>query len=152
MYYVLIGTPGFSHLLGMKRVPVAWEQMGAEFGALEKQVESETGKQPLIVGMDLYPLSAELSFYLPDPDAAKRVSGRHLFGKKSLMWKYWHPVSDAYGKTVIVIDYRAGNLSDDKLAKYFERLGSIGYRDIRKNGQLSGRLYYRVGYGYRDGT
>ena len=44
------------------------------------------------------------------------------------------------------------NLSDDKLAKYFERLGPIGYRDIRKNGQLSGRLYYRVGYGYRDGT
>jgi dolichol-phosphate mannosyltransferase len=152
MYYVLIGTPGLSHLLGMKRVPVAWEEMGAEFGALEKQIESETGKKPLIVGMDLYPLSAELSFYLPDPDAAKRVSGRHLFGRRSLMWKYWHPASGAYGKTVIAVDYRADSLSDDKLAKYFERLGPIGYRDIRKNGQLSGRLYYRVGYDYRDGT
>jgi len=31
----------------MKRVPVAWEQMGAEFGALEKQIESETGNNPL---------------------------------------------------------------------------------------------------------
>jgi dolichol-phosphate mannosyltransferase len=147
MYYLLLGTPGLAHILEMK-LPVAWKEMGNELGALEKQVESETGKKPLIVGMDRYQLSAELSFYLP-LDASKSVSGRHLFGRKSLMWSYWYPVSGASDKTIILIDYHADSLSDDKLTKYFERMGPIGHRDARKNGRLAGRLYYRVGYGYR---
>jgi dolichol-phosphate mannosyltransferase len=151
MYYTLIGTPGLSPLLGMK-MPVAWEEMGAEFGPLEKQIESETGMKPLVVGMDLYQLSAELSFYLPDADASRRVSGEHLFGRKSLMWKYWHPALGAVGATIIVIDHHAQSLADDRLMKYFERLGPLLFKDIKKNGRPLGRLYYRVGYGYREVT
>jgi dolichol-phosphate mannosyltransferase len=152
MYYVLVGTPGLSRVLDIQQLPVAWEEIGDEFGALEKQVESETGSKPLIVGMDLYQLSAQFSFYLPDPDASKRVSGRHLFGRKSLMWNYWHPASTASGRTIIVIGYDAEMLSDGRLTKYFEKLGPIGYRDVTKNGRISGRLYYRVGYHYRGST
>lgn len=151
MYYVLLGNPGLSCLLGIRRVPVAWEEVGSEVGTMERQVQAETGKKPLVAGMDLYPLSAELSFYLPDPDAMNRVTGRHLFGKRSLMWNYWYPASRAYGKTVILVDDDTNSLSNYRLTRYFERLGPIGHRNIEKNGHLSGSLYYRVGYGYRDG-
>jgi dolichol-phosphate mannosyltransferase len=149
MYYTLVGAPGLSQILAMK-TPVAWEETGSNLAELEKQVESETGTKPLMVGMDLYQLSAELSFYLPKLYASENVFGRHLFGRRSLMWEYWHPTSAASGKTIIVVDYHADSLSDERLAAYFEKMGTIAYRDIRKNGRLSGRLYYRVGYNYRD--
>ncbi len=148
MYYIQIGTPGLSHVLAIK-LPVAWEEMGNALGTIERKVNSETGEEPLIVGMDLYPLSAELSFYLPDLDTQKRVSGRHLFGRKSLMWNHWYPVSTAHNKTIIIVDHHKNSLSDDKLTKYFKRLGPVGHEDITKNGRPAGRFYYRIGYGYQ---
>ena len=149
MYFVLIGAPGFSRVLGIDKVPVAWEEIGDEFGTVEKQIEYQTGTIPLIVGMDLYQLSAQLSFYLPDT-MSERVAGRHLFGKKSLMWNYWGSKKNETGQTILVIDYHPDSLSNGRLEQYFDKLGPIEYKDIRKNGKLSGRLYYRVGYGYRD--
>jgi dolichol-phosphate mannosyltransferase len=123
--------------------------MGLEVGSLGNQIKAETGQEPLVAGMDLYGISAELAFYLPGSDARLRIAGRHFVGRESLMWARWVPVSAASGKTVLLVDYHRRNLEDARLSPYFERLGPVGYREITKGGRSVGGFFYRVGYGYR---
>jgi dolichol-phosphate mannosyltransferase len=148
MYYLLVGAPGLPPALALK-VPVAWKEAGVQLAALEERIESETGKRPLVAGMDQYQISAQLAFYIPDPYAQNRISGRHLFGRNSLMWNHWYPASGASGKTIIVVSDHTDNLSDGRLAKYFESIGPVCSMDIEINRRPAARLYYRVGYGYK---
>jgi dolichol-phosphate mannosyltransferase len=148
LYYVLIGMPGLHDMAGM-RLPSVWQEMGREVGDLGSQIAAETGKEPVVTGMDLYGISAELAFYLPVGLERQRIAGRHLVGRESLMWARWFAVSAASGKTVLLVDYHRRDLEQARLSPYFESLGPVGYREITKGGRPVGGFYYRVGYGYR---
>jgi dolichol-phosphate mannosyltransferase len=132
------------------RLPVAWREMGEAVETVKRQIEKETGETPVVVGMDPYYISSELSFYLYDDNRAGRISGQHLFGSKSLMWKYWVPASAVTGRAIMLIGFQPGQLSDKILEGSFERLAPIDYRLIKKDGRVVGKFYYRMGYGYGD--
>jgi dolichol-phosphate mannosyltransferase len=149
LYYLYAGLPGLSPIKAMK-LPVAWREMGKEVQTLKEQVRTETRNDPVIVGLDLYFISSELSFYLPGGNIPGHVSGQHLFGRKSVMWSRWVPISAVTGKAVMLIDFEPVRLSARPLEYYFERLGPVDYRWIRKNGRVVGRFYYRMGYGFHD--
>ena len=146
-YYLYAGLPGLSPIKAMK-LPVAWREMGKEVQTLRQQVRAETGNDPVIVGLDPYFISSELSFYLPGGNTNGHVSGQHLFGMKSVMWKRWMPASAMTGKAVMVIKFEPVELSARPLEEHFERLGPIDDRWIKKNGRVVGRFYYRIGYGF----
>lgn len=147
LYYLYTGLPGLPPVKNM-RVPVAWSEMGEAVEAVKCQVEKEIGEAPVLVGMDPYFISSEISFYLHDGAVAGRISGQHLFGMKSVMWKYWVPASAVTGKTIMLNDFKPGQLSAKPLEGYFERLGPIDNQLIQKDGGIVGKFYYRVGYGY----
>ena len=149
LYYLYTGLPGLSPIKAMK-LPVAWREMGKEVQTLKQQVRTETGNDPVIVGLGAYFISSELSFYLPGGNIPGHVSGRHLFGKRSLMWSRWVPISAVKGKTVMIIDFEPVQLSARPLEDHFERLGPVDYRWIKKNNRVVGRFYYRMGYGFHD--
>ncbi|MBP1696397.1 MAG: glycosyltransferase [Deltaproteobacteria bacterium] len=149
LYYLYAGLPGLPPIKAMK-LPVAWREMGKEVETLRQQVRTETGSDPVIVGLDRYFISSELSFYLPGGNIPGHISGKHLFGMKSLMWRRWVPISAVTGKAVIVIYFDPAHLPNRPLEDYFERLGPVDYRWIKKNNRVVGKFYYRMGYGYRD--
>ena len=149
LYYLYTGLPGLSPIKAMK-LPVAWREMGKEVQTLKQQVRTETGNDPVIVGLGAYFISSELSFYLPGGNIPGHVSGQHLFGKRSLMWSRWVPISTVTGKAVMIIDFEPVQLSARPLEDHFERLGPVDYRWIKKNNRVVGRFYYRMGYGFHD--
>jgi dolichol-phosphate mannosyltransferase len=147
LYYIYAGLPGLSPTKAMK-LPVAWREMGKEVETLKQQVRAETGNDPVIVGLGVYFISSELSFYLPGGNIHRHVSGQHLFGMTSLMWSRWVPISAATGKAVILIDFGPLQLLARPLENYFEKLGPVDYRWVKKDKRVVGRFYYRIGYGF----
>jgi dolichol-phosphate mannosyltransferase len=149
LYYLYTGLPGLPPLKSMD-LPVAWKEMGEAVETVVQRVEKETGAAPVLVGMEPYFISSELSFYLHDGSLPGRISGQHLFGMKSVMWKHWVPASAVTGKAIMMIAFNAGQLSAKPLEDHFERLGPIDYQPIKKNKRTIEGFYYRMGYGYRD--
>jgi dolichol-phosphate mannosyltransferase len=149
LYYLYTGLPGLPPLKSMG-LPVAWEEMGEAVETVERSVEKKAGVAPVLVGMEPYFISSELSFYLHDGNTPGRISGQHLFGMKSVMWKHWVPASALTGKAILMIAFNPGQLSAKSLEDYFERLGPIDYQPIKKNERVVGGFYHRIGYDYRN--
>jgi dolichol-phosphate mannosyltransferase len=147
LYYLYNGLPALPPVKTMS-LPVAWREMGEAVETVAHQIEKETGEIPVIVGMDPYFISSELSFYLKDGIRAGRISGPHLFGMKSVMWKYWVPAAAVTGRSILLIDFQLDPLSAKKLEESFERLDPPDYRLIKKDDRAVGKFYYRMGYGY----
>ncbi len=149
LYYLYTGLPGLPPVENMS-LPVAWKEMGKEVQTLKQEVRTETGNDPVIVGLGAYFISSELSFYLPGGNIPGHVSGQHLFGMRSVMWKYWAPASAVTGRAIMLIGFQPDQLSNKILEESFERLAPIDYRLIKKNARVVGKFYYRMGYGYHD--
>ncbi len=138
--------PGVSN----RDLPIAWEELGNEVHKIEQLVTDQTGQEPIIVGMNHYPLSSEMAFYDGgDGDGPEDTFGQHLLGRGALMWAQWGDRESVRGKNIILVGWEAKNLTKPGFDKYFARLGEINKLPIYKNQRLSGEVFWRVGYDYR---
>jgi dolichol-phosphate mannosyltransferase len=151
-HYVTLGFPGFPYPNSFKLV--GWKELGKQIEAIEDDVESRTGEEPLVVGMDKYNISSQLSFYRTIAEDKPREGvlttvGRHLFGENSLMYERWFNAKRGVGKTVIMVDDHTDTLSRPSITDSFERLDPIQPIVIRSDSGIKRTFFYRVGYGYR---
>lgn len=165
-HYAALGFPGVGYPPELGAV-IGWRDLGAQIEQIEEQVKSQTGSEPLIVGLDEYMISSEIAFYddlaerreggdaasdgaeagkLDGPD---ETAGRHLFGRGSLMYAYWFPAVDQVGRNVILVDRNAAALEKPNIARCFNRMDEVRELVVRKNGREVMRYYYRIGYDYR---
>jgi len=151
MYHLVLGLPGVPALRTMS-MPVGWEELSAEVAAIDRRVQAETGRLPLIVGLEKYSLSSQLVFYDPSGSRRGRVSSRHLLGRSGLMWEYWQPVEDAVGKTALLVGFRRSHVEGPRVEARFARLGEVEEIDVRKAGRTVTHIYCRVGYDYSAGA
>ena len=149
-YYFSIGLPGSP--MAAKRAFGPWRLLADRVGQIESALENETGREPIIVGMDRYRISSEISFYDLDDDGVRNTGGPHFFGGRSLMWEFWLPSSVALGRNFIMIDFDRKKLAEPSLAQYFERMGDVAEETLEKDGQVVGYFHWRVGYGYRSSS
>jgi dolichol-phosphate mannosyltransferase len=137
-HYLSIGVPGVPYPEDTN-LPVAWEQMGDAVERIEKRVEFGSRRDPLVVGMDKYFIASGLAFYRHDPveQVTQRINNttsRNLIGKNALMYDYWHPYDGQIGGRAIMVRFRPKDLSDTRIAPYFEYLGSLHAVGLRKDG------------------
>lgn len=147
LYYLELGLPGMPTDDNMS-LPVAWKELGREVENVEREVQTQRGQAPVVVGMDKYFLSSQISFYDPDRDGVADTSGRHLFGRESLMWRFWHPKGAVMGRHVLMVSFKDRSLRRDLLEKHFKELGPLHFRSIFRHGRPAGGFYFRVGYNY----
>ena len=138
--------------MAAKRAFGPWRLLADRVGQIESALENETGREPIIVGMDRYRISSEISFYDLDDDGVRNTGGPHFFGGRSLMWEFWLPSSVALGRNFIMIDFDRKKLAEPSLAQYFERMGDVAEETLEKDGQVVGYFHWRVGYGYRSSS
>jgi dolichol-phosphate mannosyltransferase len=147
--YIWLGLPGVPPQSGMP-LPVAWEEFGERVEEIESDIESETGSDPLIVGLDKYWISSELSFYDGrDDDVLPEVGGQHIFDKASLMWNFWVPKQSASGRNVVVVSFHIGDLDNSWMTRYFSQVSPISTETIMRFDRVVGHFFWRLGYNYR---
>ncbi len=147
--YFSLGLPGYP--ISSQRAFGAWRLIGDRVGQIERVLEDKTGSKPVIVGMDKYMISSELSFYgFTNRDATWNTGGPHFFGGRSLMWQFWLPRSASVGRNFLMIDFDQKRLMNPSLSQYFKTTGEVFTEIIERDGRVVGSFYWRVGYGYRS--
>jgi dolichol-phosphate mannosyltransferase len=149
-HYFVLGLPGMSY--PKNTVLFGWRELGQKIEAIEVNLARQTGRKPLVIGLDRYMISSELAFYARTGDPAQSVraaAGRHLVGRDALMYEYWFPPEDYSGRDIIMVTRKEKDLADDRLSGYFDRLDPVESMEIHYNGRPVATYYFRIGHGYR---
>jgi dolichol-phosphate mannosyltransferase len=153
LHYIVLGVSVTGYPLGLRTLPVAWQEFGREAGSLARNVEAETGKQPLLIGMDLNALTSELAFYNREsPQNVQNSVGRGILGRDALMYGFWFCAERMRGRDAILFAMSHEELLEKNFVSRFERLGEVEERKVLKDGKLAGRFFYRIGYSFRPRT
>ena len=147
--YLVAGMPGLTKGSGMT-FPIAWKAYGKRIEEIETRLKSETGKEPLTIGLDKYWLSSEASFYdSADGDDLPEVAGESLVGGNSLMWNSWMPPHAAAGRLGLLVSFTRDKLEQDWVNRRFSDVTEIKKEILTNFGGEIGHFYWRTGYNYR---
>ena len=132
---------------------IGWQDLSLEFEELIGTSERTEGERPIIVGMDKYRVASGLAFYRfkfvsEDNDGLQEMvinetTGRHLFGKDSLMYNYWHQPNLFNSKDMIVVSSDSRELDPSFFSAYSGKLGPLESIMTYKYGREVGPVYFR---------
>jgi dolichol-phosphate mannosyltransferase len=149
-HYLALGLPGVGYSKQMEVIPVGWNELGRQIGAVRDDLARKDGIAPLIVGMDRYSIASELAFYAFDRTAAVReTSSAHLFGEAGLMYERWVPIELQQGRSLLLVAWKAADLMGPRVESRAARLEPIHEGVLSRDGLVINHYYYRVAYGLR---
>lgn len=131
---------------------ISWSDLTQQTYAIAFDVEQQLKTTPLIVPLDLYNISSELSFYQAKflatgaiPKAYK-VIGRDAFGHDSLMYRYWSEKEPITGKTLLLITENPHDIDAEEVSMRVIAKSAIKQRWAHSQG-AGGKIrkyYYKV--------
>jgi dolichol-phosphate mannosyltransferase len=156
LQYMSIGLPGISY--PVNRVGFGWRELSAQIEEIVTEIENQTGKRPLVVGMDKDRINSWLAFYrgrsTPHADGrrtnlgAAETGGRHLFGSDSNMYLFWFPPAAQKGKSMILVGRKPGDLTGPHIDARIRSGGDVHEITVQRDGHIIRRNYYRLIEGY----
>jgi dolichol-phosphate mannosyltransferase len=152
LQYLAWGIPCFGNLQKTELLPVGWSDLGRALSLQKDELRraSPTGKI-LIVGLDRNFIASEAAFYQPKrAEAVRETIGAHLFGARSLMYEAWFPVEEQEGATLLLISFKANDLSAAQIAGHTERLGPVREFKLKRKGTKIRSYFTRIAYNYRS--
>jgi dolichol-phosphate mannosyltransferase len=150
LHYLVLGLPGLGYGRHIELVPVAWHDLSRRIAAAAAAIRTETGSDPLIVGMDRYAIASELAFYGTQASrSALQTSSVHLFGGIGLMYERWTPPELQEGRTLLLVAWEPAELSGKEIESHAERWGPVVDDVLLRDGQVVRHYYHRVAYNYR---
>jgi dolichol-phosphate mannosyltransferase len=152
LHYLVLGFPAVPYprkaLMGM-----GMEDLARKVDTVVETYERQSGEEPIIVCMDTYRLASWLAFYRTKisgspsvfemPEAVRNTTGGHLFGKNSMMYRYWHPPETVNNRTILFITDDRKDMQDARVIQLTEPLGEIKKLAVEKNGKVLRTYYYR---------
>jgi dolichol-phosphate mannosyltransferase len=158
LHYLSLGLPGLSYPSNFPLV--GGKDLGRQIEQIENDIESKSGVEPLVVGLDKYRISSLLAFYRPEntssPGSGPRESvlytaGSNLFGGDSLMYRYWFPEKVTENRAMILVSAKRNLLEGNNILSRVREMGKIEELVVRKNGKPVGSYFYAVATGYTAG-
>ena len=150
LHYLVLGLPGIGYGKHIELVPVAWHDLSRRIAAAAAAIRTETGSDPLIVGMDRYAIASELAFYGTEASrSALQTSSVHLFGGIGLMYERWTPPELQEGRTLLLVAWDPAELSGREIESHAERWGPVVDDVLLRDGQVVRHYCHRVAYNYR---
>jgi dolichol-phosphate mannosyltransferase len=149
LHYLVLGLPGVGYDKHIEAIPVGWRDLSAHVLETANAYGTETGAQPLIVGMDRYAIASELAFYGGAHTASGlQTANSHLFGGMGLMYGLWLPPKSLDGRNLLLIAWSPGELDDQFIRAGVERLGPIEDDVLMRDGIIIRHYYHRMAFNY----
>jgi dolichol-phosphate mannosyltransferase len=115
-HYLVLGLPGAGYSEHIELVPVGWRSLGEQVAAIDAEVRTQSGTEPLVVGMDRYAIASEVAFYSPDrAHAVSQTTSEGLFGGVGLMYERWSPAASEVGRTLLLIGFKPEDLTGPRV-------------------------------------
>jgi dolichol-phosphate mannosyltransferase len=147
LHYLALGLPGVGYGKHTELIPVGWRELSLRISDAAGRIRAETGREPLLVGMDRYAIASELAFYT---NPALETSSAHLFGGMGLMYERWTPPELQEGRTLLLVAWDPKDLAGRDVESHAERLGPIEDDVLLRGGRVIRHYYHRVAYNYRS--
>ena len=123
-HFLGLGFPGVpfpKHMLGK-----GWPEIACQVESIVEDIEVRTGQRPLVVGMDKDRINSWLAFYRGkcgqqaggkdrSGSGAYETSGRHIFNKRSGMYRFWFPDEVHTGKTLVLVGRKHKDLTGSRI-------------------------------------
>ena len=150
LHYLVLGLPGVGYSKHIELLPVGWHDFSRQIAETAAAIRKETGRDPLIVGMDRYAIASELAFYGTErTKSLVETSSAHLFEGIGLMYERWTPPELQEGRTLLLIAWDPGDLTGKTVESHAERLGPVEDDVLTRDGQVVRHYYHRLAYNYR---
>jgi len=150
LHYVVLGIPGIPYQLLTEHY--FWREAAIEIKQIVQEVRSETGEEPIVVGMSKWSVASALAFYTHN-DAKLEVRSRNMFGESGAMYEFWFPSEPPTQRPIIQVGMKRHHLeqtpSGVDVKTMLDHPGSIEYRVIERYGTPVRRVYYRVSEGFK---
>jgi dolichol-phosphate mannosyltransferase len=157
LHYVVLGLPSLPH--PSRPFLSGWQEFARQIEEIVDTVAAETGRRPLVVGMDPYQIGSGLAFYrsknaagMPDSRQRRLVEetvGWHLFTWDGLMYEYWTDPQEAVGRDILVVASSRIRVEFPYFRNRMVGMGAINELPVTKDGQILRTMYYRLLHGYR---
>jgi dolichol-phosphate mannosyltransferase len=152
LHYLVLGFPAVPYprkkLMGM-----GMEDLARKVEIVEETYERQIGEEPFIVCMDTDRLAGWLAFYaiktsgspldFETLEAVRDTTGGHLFGKNSMMYRYWHPLEKLRNRPILLISGDPEDLQNARVNMVTESKGDIQKIVVEKSGKVLGTYFYR---------
>jgi dolichol-phosphate mannosyltransferase len=148
LHYLALGLPGVGYSNHLELVPVGWRDLGRQVNALAESLRQQTGKDPIIVGMDRYELASQLSFYMP-ARTRPRITSRNLFGDNGLMYGRWASSLTVGDRPLVLVAWDPHDISDERIGGSY-RLGPVREGALARDGTVIRQFRYRIVEGLSD--
>lgn len=150
LHYLGYGFPFIPYSGRMHRV-IGWRSLADAALEVSSRLEVETGKKPILVGMDKHNIASELWFYAVKKRGveAPQVGSRNIIGEEALMFRYWSPPETFVGNTMILVAREAHDIADQRIRASFASIGPLEQFDLKTGWSHTKGYYYRIGYGYK---
>jgi dolichol-phosphate mannosyltransferase len=151
LHYLVLGLPGLGYGKHIELLPVGWREFSRQIVDTAAQIRTQTGVEPLIVGMDRYAIASELAFYGAERTHSElQTSSAHLFEGVGLMYERWVPRQLQEGRNLLLVAWDAGELRGPTIESHAERLGPIEEETLTRDSRVVRRYYHRLAYNYRN--
>jgi len=153
LHYLALGLPGVGYSNHLELVPVGWRDLGRQVNAIAADLRQETGREPVIVGMDRYELASQLTFYAPDhARSVPGTSSRNLFGAQGLMYGRWASTLQIGERPLLLVAWDPHDIADEFTVPYAASVGPMQTGYLSREGVPVRDFHYRIAKGYRKGT
>lgn len=150
LHYLALGLPGVGYSTHLELVPVGWRDLGRQVQGIASELRRETGREPVIVGMDRYELASQLTFYAPDhARSVPETSSRNLFGAQGLMYGRWASSLEIGDRPLLLVAWDPHDIADEFTVPYASSVGPIQTGYLARDGVAIRDFHYRVVKGYR---
>lgn len=151
--FFAIGIPGLPYSGGG---PLwAWDKYTLKLDELVDSIEKQTGKRPVMVGMDQYKTASGLAFYRTrnreqgagndKNDPLSETVGRNIVGNRSaVMYDFWFNPSAYKDRPLILVSPSRSDLNDIWITADIENIGDIELIETTRNGAEASPLLYRL--------
>jgi dolichol-phosphate mannosyltransferase len=150
LHYLALGLPGVGYSNHLELVPVGWRDLGRQVQAKADELRKETGREPVIVGMDRYELASQLTFYAPDHTrSVPETSSRNLFGGEGLMYGRWAKSLEIGDRPLLLVAWDPHDIADEFTVPYATTVGPMQTGYLARDGVEIRDFHYRIVKGYR---
>ena len=111
---------------------IDWQRLTKQLIMIAEQKEQIIHSRPVIVALDRYNIASELAFYQAKLHAQgvvpqlHEVTGSHVFGDESLMYRYWLDPDCLLGKSLLLISDNRLLLDNPLIKARTTALSSVG--------------------------
>ena len=152
LHYVTLGLPGASFPPGP--FLIGWSELASNVDQLVDTIERDSGKRPIVAGMDHYQIASGLAFYRTKNAGNNRTergtkpidetTGWQVFGFNSRMYSYWFDPARYHKADILAIASSEARLKSTFFKTNVDFKTDIYPLDATKDGQKVRRLYYRL--------